>query len=223
MATLLDVKNRVKRELDTEDEDFISESELEGYIIRAINSAENIILTLNEDYFLAKPHTITTVSGQAEYDLPSGIYANKIRRIIYDQGTGSDRYLVRKIKNIEETSSIEPYDDYKYLITNDPTNGFKITLYPTPSTSGEILKLWFLRNVNEPTSDTSVIDLPEAFNYIVQFSKDECIKKERMTPDAPKSAALAEEERLLIEALTDRMPDEDNEIEPDLSFYYGVN
>lgn len=222
MATLFDVKTRVKRELDTEDEDFISEPELEGYIKRAINSAENLILTLNEDYFLAKPHTITLQSGVTEYALPSGIYANKIRKLIYDQGA-LDRYLVKKIKKVEDTSSIELFDDYKFLITNDPVDGFRINIYPTPQSTGEILKLWYLRNVNEPSVDTDVIDLPEAFNYIVQYVKDECVKKERMTPDAPKSAALAEEERLLIEALTDRIPDEDNTIEPDLSFYYGVN
>lgn len=223
MATMLDVKTRVKRELDTEDEDFISEAELEGYIRKAINSAENIILTLYEDYFLAKPHTITLQAGVSEYALPAGIYANKIRKLIYDQGSGSDRYLVRRIKKVEETSDIETYDDYKYLITNDSVNGFRITIYPTPQVSNEVLKLWYLRNVNEPSLDTDVIDLPEAFNYIVQYVKDECIKKERMTPDAPKSPALAEEERLLIEALADRAPDEDNEIEPDLTFYYGVN
>lgn len=222
MATMLDVKTRVKRELDTEDEDFISEPELEGYIRKAINSAENLILTLNEDYFLAKPHTIVLQSGVTEYALPSGIYANKIRKLIYDQGS-LDRYLVKRIKKIEDTSSIELFDDYKYLITNDPVDGFRINIYPTPQASGEILKLWFLRNVNEPVLDTDVVDLPEAINYICQYVKDECVKKERMTPDAPKSPALQEEERLLVEALTDRMPDEDNEIEPDLSFYYGVN
>ena len=220
MATMLDVKTRVKRELDTEDEDFISEPELEGYIRKAINSAENLILTMNEDYFLAKPHTITLQSGVTEYQLPSGIYANKIRKLIYDQGA-LDRYLVKRIKRVEETSSIELFDDYKYLITNDPTDGFRINIYPAPQSTGEVLKLWYLRNVNEPSLDADVIDLPEAFNYIVQYVKDECIKKERMTPDAPKSAALAEEERLLVEALTDRMPDEDNEIEPDLTFTMG--
>lgn len=222
MPTLFDLKTRVKAELDTEDEDFISEAELLGYIRRAVNSAENLILNLYEDYFLAKPYTITLVSGQSEYDLPSGIYAQKIRKLIYDQGS-LDRYLVKKIKRLEETSSIEYFDDYRYLLTNDSTDGIKLTIYPTPQASGEILKLWYLRNAKDLAVDADVIDLPEAYDYITQYVKDQCINKERMTPDAPKSAALAEEERLLIEALTERIPDEDNTIEPDLSFYYGVN
>jgi hypothetical protein len=222
MATLDDLKNRVKQELDTEDEDFISEAELLGYIRRAVNSAENIVLTLYEDYFLAKPHTITLVSGQSEYDLPATIYAQKIRKLIYDQGSTSTRYLVRKIKRLEDTATIEPFDDYRYLLTNDPT-GVKLTIYPTPQSSGETLRLWFLRNAKELSVGTDVIDIPEAYDYITQHVKDQCINKERMTPDAPKSAALLEEEQLLIQALTERIPDEDNEIEPDLSFYHGVN
>lgn len=222
MPTLGDLKDRVESELDLEDEDFISDAEFLSYTRRAVNSAENIITTLNEDYLLAKPHTITLVSGQSEYSLPSNIYANKIRKLICGTNT-QDRYLVSKIKRIEETMRIEPGEEYRYLLTNDPTDGVQITLYPTPAQSGEVLTLWHLRNARELSVNTDEIDLPEAYDYITQHVKDACINKERMTPDAPKSAALAEEERLLIEALTDRIPDEDNTIEPDLTFYQGVN
>lgn len=222
MPTLLDLKDRVKAELDTEDEDFISEPELNGYARRAMNAAENIVLTLYEDYFLATPFTITLASGQAEYDLPTDIYAQKIRKVIYDQGN-SGRYLVKRIKRLEETSSIQSGEDYRYLLTNDGTNGVKLTVYPTPTGSGEIFKVWYLRNAKELTLDTHALDIPEAYDYITQHVKDSCINKERGTQGAEKSPALMEEENLLISALTERVPDEDNEIEPDLSFYYGVN
>jgi len=221
MATLLDLKTRVKQELDTEDEDFISAAELLGYIRRAVNSAENVVLTLYEDYFLAAPFTLTFVANQAGYDLPTNIYAQKIRKLIYDNS--GTRYLVKRIKRIEETVSIESSEDYRYLITNDATAGVKLTLYPTPASSGQTLKLWYLRNAKELTLDADVLDIPEAYDYITQHVKDSCINKERMQPDAPKSAALTEEEDLLVSALTERFPDEDNIIEPDLGFYYGVN
>jgi hypothetical protein len=221
MPTLGDLKDRVKAELDLEDEDFISEAEMNGYCRRAINSAENIILNLYEDYYLARPHTITLVSGTSEYSLPTGIYAQKIRKLIYSNG--SDRYLVKKIKRLEDTATLETGDDYMYLLTNDSTDGISLTVYPEPSSNGETLTLWYLRNANEVTDDDDEIDLPEAYDYLTQYVKVACVKKERATPDAPKSAALQEEERLLTEALSERVPDDDNVLQADLSFYYEVN
>jgi hypothetical protein len=221
MPTLGDLKDRVKAELDLEDEDFISEAEMNGYCRRAINSAENIILNLYEDYYLARPHTITLVSGTSEYSLPTGIYAQKIRKLIYSNG--SDRYLVKKIKRLEDTATLETGDDYMYLLTNDSTDGISLTVYPEPSSNGETLTLWYLRNANEVTDDDDEIDLPEAYDYLTQYVKDACVNKERATPDAPKSAALQEEERLLTEALSERVPDDDNVLQADLSFYYEVN
>jgi hypothetical protein len=225
MATLAELRERVQSELDLEDEDFISDAELNGYIRRGVRSAENIILNLYEDYFLAKPFAITLVDGQSEYTLPSGIYAQKIRKLIYNGDNEYDRYLVKKIKRLEETAALYSGDDFMYVLTNDATNGVRITLYPTPGSAdaGKQMLLWHIRKAKDLQLDTDIIDIPEALEYINQYAKDQCINKERMTPDAPKSAALAEEERLLIEGLTERIPDDDNTIEPDLSYYSEVN
>lgn len=220
MATWSTIKARVKRELDLEDEDFIDDTELLYFCNRAINNAESMILNLSEDYFLTKD-TLTLVDGQQEYDLPTGIYAQKIRKIIYSNG--AKKFLIRRIKRLEETALILYDYDYKYVITNSLASGLKITFYPTPNESGAYVTIWHLRNAREITADADEIDIPEAEDYITQYIRDMCINKERMTPDAPKSQALQEQERLLIESLTERVPDEDTVPEMDLSFYYGVN
>jgi hypothetical protein len=76
MATWADIKSRVQYELDLIDEDFISATELLYFCNRAINTAESLILNLSEDYFLTK-ETLSLVNGTQEYDLPTGIYAQK--------------------------------------------------------------------------------------------------------------------------------------------------
>lgn len=221
MATLADILERVQTELDLQDEDFIDQDELIGYIKNGVNQAKNIINTLYEDYFLAKPLTLTLVSGTDEYSLPSNIYAQKIRKVLYNDG--SEKKVIRRIKSLEETMLLENTDNYAYLITNDEATGLKITFYPSVTTSGAFVKVWYLRSAKTLSALTDVLDLPEAEDYVVQFAKDKCKNKEAMTPDAPKSAALMEEERLLIEGLSTRQPDDDNEIEPNTQYLWEHN
>jgi hypothetical protein len=217
----LDLKTRVQAELDIRDETFIDSAELLIYAKKAIDTAANIIINLYEDYFLVKS-TITLVSGQSDYSLPTDIFAQKIRRVIYDNG--QTKYAIKRIKNLDETAQLTQAGyQHKYIITNSLTNGFKMSLFPTPVESGGYLTLWYLRNVSQIALDADVIDLPEAHHYIMTHIKDSCLNKERGSLNAAPSAELKEQERLLVEALTCRTPDDDNTIEPDISFYQGVN
>jgi hypothetical protein len=220
-VTLSDLIERVQDELDLQDEDFIDQDEIINYIRNGVNQAKNIINTLYEDYFLARPHEITLVSGTDEYALPSDIYAQKIRKVLFDDG--SEKKVIRRIRSLEETMLLEDTDNYAYLITNDATDGLNITFYPSVTTNGNYVKVWYLRSAKTLSALTDVLDVPEAEDYIVQFAKDKCKNKEMMTPDAPKSAALMEEEKLLIEGLSTRQPDDDNEIEPNTQYQWEHN
>lgn len=216
-----EVRETVEADLDLAGEDFSTASELMSLGQRAVNKAEALILTLNEDYLLAPQSTITLVSGTATYSLPTGIYAHKLRRLFYNDG--STKYRIDKIKNLDETQELESGDALKYLITNnpDPTIGAKITFYPTPAVNGAYIRAFFLRNANVIEDDDSVIELPEAFDYIVQFVKDGVINKERQTPDAPPSGALLDQEKILIETLTVKTPDDNNELMPTDDYIVG--
>jgi hypothetical protein len=153
------------------------------------------------------------------------MFAQKIRRIHYNNN--GRMYPIKRIKNLDET--LLPTEGtnwpYRYMITNDPSAGFQLNLYPAAysSDNNAVVTIWYLRNVAQITQDSDIIDLPEAHQYIMTHIKDSCVNKERGTINAPPSAELKEQERLLIEALTCRVPDDDNTIEADLSFYQGVN
>jgi hypothetical protein len=217
MPTWSDLKDRVQRELDLADEDFVSETELLDYANRAINKAESIILNLNEDYFLAEPATITLISGTSTYSLPSDIYAQKIRFIQYDNG--SKDYQIKKLRNFAEIPNIDTAADYQYVVTNSYSSGVKLRLYPTPAENGAYISIWYLRSSRALTADADTIDLPEAYDYITQYMKDMCINKERFQPDAPPSANLMKEEELLIASLHQRHVDDPIVSLDDVAYY----
>ena len=220
MATLAEIRERVQNDLDLKDEDFIKAEEINAYIRSGVSAAEKIVLTLNEDYFLTNS-PVTFVNGQQAYALPTDIYAQKIRHLIYDNG--SKEYVITRVKKLAHTVTIRDGDDYKYLITNSLLDGYKVVFYPTPKEDGPQATIWYLRNAKALALDADVLDIPEAYEFVVQFAKDKCANKEKLTPDAGPSPALLQEEKVLTESLMNRTPDDDNFIEPDMGFYCEVN
>lgn len=127
------MRKKILRDLDLEDELFISPDEMIGYFNEGLNEAASEIMSLNEDYFLTKAF-IAVVQGVQEYPMPYNIYANKIRGIIYQNG--SVRYPItqfRRKNKFEEISFSEQYYDqnwYKYLLTNDIPGQTKVVFHP---------------------------------------------------------------------------------------------
>lgn len=154
------MKQKILRDLDLEDETFITPDELIGYFNEGLNEAASEILALNEDYFLAKAY-LPVMQGVQDYALPYNIYANKIRGIMYQNG--AVRYPItqfRRKAKFEEISFSEQYaheDWYKYLLTNDIPGQTKLVLHP-PSRETAILSpyasrfvpfiMWYTRDCN---------------------------------------------------------------------------
>lgn len=220
--TWLQIKQKVERDLDLEEETFISESELLAYANEAIDEAEAEVHAIYEDYFLKKA-TIAVASGTEEYALPSDIYANKIRRIVYKNG--ATIYPVRRIKDGKKFETYTELKEfgvgnlYSYILVNNTAGSPRILLTPTPQESGNFIEIWYLRNANELTVDADVCDIPEFINFVFQYMKVRCYEKEGH-PNLPKAISDLEQQRqLMTTTLTAMVPDADNEIEPDLSWY----
>lgn len=222
------LRQEIERELDLEDEDFVQPLELIGYCNQAIKRAEALINELCEDYFLTST-PLTFVDSQGEYDLPSDVYANKIRQIIYQNGTliypiKRMRYS-SKFQDIAETVTFESGNDrYRYLIKNSLADGAKINIYPTPAETGSYGTIWYLRNarqltLNTTTAESEVVDIPEFKSYIKQFMKVKVYEKESHPNYQAAREELKIEETEMIKSLTDRIPDGDNQLEFDLTHY----
>jgi len=226
--TRAEIIRKVQLDLDLEDEEFVQSDEMIGYVNEAVEETEKIVHDLHEDYFLRKSDPIAVVSGEDEIDLPSDIFANKIRKLVYV--SGGRAYVVERIKNwhkFEEytdsrLSSPGETDEWKYFITNAAPGERKILLSPPPAESGNLLTAWYLRRANRLEEDDDVLDIPEAYNFVVQYVKVRCTHKEKLPADKEEAILLAM--RGALEAtLTGMVPDDENELEMDLSIYEEMN
>jgi hypothetical protein len=215
--TYSELKTYLEQELDLQDETFITPNELMSYFNEAVDMIESQIHTIYEDYFLTLT-PLTLVNGTSTYSLPTDIYAQKIRKMLYNNGTNL-KYEIRRIKKLEETMYVQAPDLYSYLILNTSASGLQINMYPTPQEDTTYIQLWYIRNAKRFTQDTDVCDIPEFTNVLVQFVRWKCLNKEGH-PDTQQAAADLDRMRSeMVETLTARIPDEDNWVLKDMSFY----
>lgn len=142
VPTYEEIRRKVERDLDIEEELFVSPAELMGYCNEAIEEAEALIHKINEDYFLTMA-PIHLVPNRNSYAMPPNIYGTKIRGIHYQNG--SLYYEVPRLRDHRKFNDIDSFNfappgpqDYFYYIRNDSVQaGFKIVFLPTPQeTSG---------------------------------------------------------------------------------------
>lgn len=218
-----DIKAKVERDLDLEGETFIQSAEMLGYANEAIDEVERQIHTLYEDYFLKKS-TITLVPGQEAYSLPDDIYAMKIRQLLYRNG--NQVWKLNRMKNWAKFGSYEAEKavssgttQYGYFIVNSTPGSPELVLSPTPTEAGAYIQLWYIRNANELTTESSICDIPEAVNYVMAYIKMKCMEKE-LHPNLQKAIGDVEQQKEdTLKALADMYADNDDTIEPDYRLY----
>lgn len=224
--TLAEIKDKVKKDLDIEAEVFVRPEELVSYINEAIDEAEAEIHALYEDYFLNSA-TITLVSGQEEYDLPDDIYAHKIRRAIYNNG--GSVYTINRIRDWHKfevkalSDNFATSDLYQFFIKNPTAGSPKFLIIPTARESGAFVQLWYLRNANRLSDDADICDIPEFINYIFRKVMVLVYAKEGHPMLAAAGADLNMERTRMLGVLAAMVPDAENEIELDTSFYEEMN
>jgi len=217
------IKAKVEQDLDLEEETFIQPDEMLGYANEAIREAEAEIHGLYEDYFL-KRSTISLVSGQEEYDIPTDIYAHKIRRLVYQNGTTI--YEVKKLRDwkkfelLAEGQSQSPNTVQFYMLHNSNPGAPQMLLTPTPDENGPYLKLWYLREANKLAVESDICDIPEFINFVLAFIKLRCNEKDQNAGNIQNSLATVDFERkTMLTTLANMIPDANNQIEGDFSHY----
>jgi hypothetical protein len=222
--THADIKAKVERALDLEDEIFITPTEMLDYHNEAIDECEAEIHTLYEDYFLAET-TLSLVNGTSQYTLPADMYANKLRSVIYNNG--STIYKINKMRrkdmfeDIETVNTFSNSDYYQYYILNNAAFAKpKMVLVPAArETASNVIKFRYIRNANRMEDDDSICDIPEFSRFVIEYIKMRCYEKEGH-PNLELAANLVEQQRKLMqETLSNMVPDADTAIEMDLDVY----
>jgi hypothetical protein len=219
-ATLEDMRDNVKGDLDLEDEDFITDTDVDRFINEGRMEAEKAIHDLSEDYFKTKD-TLDLVTDEEEVDLPADIFADKIREISYDDG--SDRYEVKRFRQYKrhvDRGYVSAEEPYMYDILNSTTDGRKLVLYPASRiTNGTYMTIWYIRKSATLDTDSDELDIPEGQLFIEQYAKCQCYMKEFKFIPKDESDKLAALKASMLSALTERIPDGDDEVPADASIY----
>jgi hypothetical protein len=71
----------------------------------------------------------------------------------------------------------------------------------------------------QTVTDETPIDIPEFIAFIFQFVKVRCLEKEGHPNYESAIAILGQQRKMLVDTLTQMIPDNDDEIEPDMSHY----
>lgn len=225
--TYAQLSSKVEKDLAIEDELFIQSSELMGYFNAAVDLAEQQVITLYEDYFLNRA-TLTLALGQEEYALPADIYAEKIRRVIYQNGSfvyTIDR--VRDWKKFEQYAINQVYasnQDYRYFLYNPSAGQYKMLLTPVSRDAGPFVVIWYIRTASHFVNGGSeILDIPEAANFIMAYVRMRVGEKEGHFNLENMREDLQTEVTLLNSTLANMVPDANNEIEADLRLYQEMN
>ncbi len=221
--TWLEIKTKIEDDMGLQQEDFVSESELLGYANSGIDEAEAEIFNLFEDYFLSN-YTFSLVKDQAEYAMPTDIYASKIRRIIYNNA--SDIYPVKRLrfskKFMDITLTNEEDKDmyYRYLLINKTAGSQQIQIVPPPREAvANGITIWYIRNANRLASNTDVCDIPEFIEFIFEHMKLKIYEKEGHPNYQASMRRLEQLRTQMRQTLGMLVADEDNEMEKDFTFY----
>jgi len=222
-VTLSDLKTRIKDLVDGDSADQVTDVELVRYINEAIKECEAQIHLLNEDYY-KKDAYLSISSGTSEYSLPSDIYAQKIRRIMFDSSsssvTSSNRYEVMSIKD-EEVPFVETGDLYRYRLIFNSSDAKVIKLYPTPNfTDSAVVKISYIKNAKQLSSDSDVLDIPEFEQFIIDFARYRVLQKEVGNPMIQTVGADLDRTReIMVATLQESVPDGNNEVELNTDMY----
>lgn len=217
------IRDKVEEDLDLQDEVFISDQEMLAYANEAIREAEAEIHSIYEDYFLSRVR-LTLVTGQEEYPLPTNVYAHKIRRMVYNNGT-----KVYTVDRIKDWKKFEEYaldnitksaTTYAFFIINT-TPGAPTMLFTPPSKEdGDFITVWYLRKANRLVNSTDICDIPEFINFVIQYMKVRCYEKDIGHPALQKAREDLEQQRAqMTGTLGTMVPDAQNDLEPDLQMY----
>lgn len=222
------LKTEVLMETDTEAEDFLQADEIMAYFQDAVNECQAHIhkLGLEDDYFLKKKTDYSLTNGQSVLDMPSDIYAAKIRGLIYSYG--GRIYPIKRMKGPKRFELLadllqNPGQNTPYvyqIINTSSAAGLDIDIYPRSyETSTNCITMHYIREAVTIVDDNSVVDIPQFYSFIKAFVKYKILNKAGEMLAADAKADLDKERVLMLETLREMTPDYDDIIPPDTSIY----
>ena len=152
-VTFAELKDRSRRRGDFVNNNFISDAELEQYINDSIAELYDLLVSrFGNDYYFSED-TITLVSGQIEYDLPSDFY--KMVGVDLQLSASGERLTMKPFMFVERNrdQEFDPYRRYRIV-----GNTFRLMESSTNVTSGGIITLYYIPAPTILTDDADTFD-----------------------------------------------------------------
>jgi hypothetical protein len=228
LRTFGDLKTQLEQEMDTEDETFIQPTELVGYFNTGITLIESEIIKLGlREKYLQKEAFISTIASQTDYDIPTDIVANKIRKIMYKNASTN---LVYPIRPLRSEDSYETEDVFSLYVSSEY---YRYTLYKvgelnklrlTPralNTSTNNIRIIYFAKLNRYTADATNCDVPDVcYDYLLSYVRYRIYAKESHKNTQMERSDLGNLVQLMRETLQNQVADpEMDEMDGDFSHY----
>lgn len=230
--TKAEVVEKIERDLDLEDEEFIQVDEMTEYINDAITIIEAHLVTLglHAHYYLTTS-MISLVSGTADYALPVNIYEGKIKELVYSNG--ATIYGVNPIpesttlEEIEHLNRFSTTECYQYRLRTDAADDdYVLQLIPASrETVSNVLKIDYYRDAARVSADDDVVEVPTvALQFLYQYVKLKVYEKESHANYPTAKQELDELEELMLSTLQSQLADnKQNVLEMDKSIYEEIS
>lgn len=227
--TLAQVRTKIERDLDLEEEEFIQTAELTEFVNDAITiiEAHMISMGLRDRYFYTRT-TLNLVSGTADYALPSNLYEDKIKEVVYSNG--ATIYRVKLLdhdhteEEIEHLNRFSTTEYYQYRIRSDSSSAKYFQLVPASrETATGVIKIGYFRDLGRVSSEADLVEVPDiALQWLYQYVKTLVYEKEDGAEGLlePALAKLKALEDLMLSTLRGQVADSGNTLlEMDKSIY----
>lgn len=225
--TKVQVVTKVNRDLDLEEEEFIQASEMTEYINDAISIVEGHLVSMGlRDRYMYTRTTLNLVSGTADYALPTNIYEDKIKEIVYSNGATIYRVELldhdRSEEEIEHLNRFSTTEYYRYRIRNDGSATKYLQLIPASrETATGVIKIGYFRDLERVSADANLVEVPDpCLQWLYQYIKVMVYEKESHENYPLAVEKLNKLEALMLETLRGQVADSSNtNIELDKSIY----
>lgn len=148
--------------LDDEDGTYFTTANTNTWINLAQREVQKLLVLAGNNYYLEPVQTLT-VSGQADYVLPSDfVMLHRLEVVISGTGVNENRQALGPITtNQQDLVAITSGCPTNYYIKKD-----RVTLSPTPD-AAYILRLYYSPRVADLSADGDTPDVPEQFMEFV--------------------------------------------------------
>ncbi len=181
MSTLAELREKVRERSDQQSSQFVTDTEMNGYINNSYAELYDILVSRFEDYYIKDPVSFSIPSASNSYSIPSDLY--KIRGIDLNlDGQWSTIYpfnFVERNRITSRTRSIIGRVGVNYRLM-----GQKILFYPEDKAEGDY-RLWYIPRYSPLSSDASILsDVMDFEEYIILDAAIKCMVKEESDPSA---------------------------------------